>query len=447
MTATTAFGPQGPNYATTRPPADPKASAGIDTWFKNCSAAGAKDGTFATADFFNVIVGNLRYLVRTSGVPLDDLDDTMVYQAVAHIFSQLMSSQGFYGVDTGTINNAVVNVPAVTALTEGQFVLVKMKFANTAAATLNVSGMGAKPILKLAASALTGGEYYGNQICMFVYNGVANGWQLMGAAARPTLAQNTNIYVDAAAGSDTLYDGTAATISGGAGPFKTIQKAVSTAFGYAPSQFTIGIYVANGVYNENVATPQYSGPNITIIGAGTAGVVVNGGAGHCFNINGPNTASIQNLTVQNDNVYPHAGFLATNGAVVSTSNTASNNCSIVFESAGAANMSVGNHSFGGNSYAMYYTIFGGRISLTGTHTISASITVSFADAVASGAGYIDVDPSLHYVNPGSVTGARFNVAVNGVIAFPGSNDGTSGTKTFFPGTVSGSQLTGGQYAG
>jgi hypothetical protein len=81
----TAFGPQGPNFSTTRPPADPQASAGADTWFVNCSAAGAKDGTFATADFFNVIVGNLRYLCRTAGVALSDADITMVYEAVRGI--------------------------------------------------------------------------------------------------------------------------------------------------------------------------------------------------------------------------------------------------------------------------------------------------------------------------------------------------------------------------
>lgn len=79
---TTAFGPQGPNYSTTRPPADPQASGGVDTFFKNCSAAGAKDGTFATADFFNMNLANLRYLCREAGVPLSDADDTMVYQAV-----------------------------------------------------------------------------------------------------------------------------------------------------------------------------------------------------------------------------------------------------------------------------------------------------------------------------------------------------------------------------
>ena len=78
----TAFGPQGPNYTTARPDFDPKASGGLDTWFKNCTAAGAKDGTFATADFFNVLVGNLRHLVRTAEVPLDDVLDTMIYDAV-----------------------------------------------------------------------------------------------------------------------------------------------------------------------------------------------------------------------------------------------------------------------------------------------------------------------------------------------------------------------------
>jgi hypothetical protein len=82
---TTAFGPQGPNYATVRPAADPEASAGADTFFVNCSAAGATDGTFMTASFFNVIIANLRYLVRTAGIPLTTADDTMVWQAVKAI--------------------------------------------------------------------------------------------------------------------------------------------------------------------------------------------------------------------------------------------------------------------------------------------------------------------------------------------------------------------------
>lgn len=82
---TTAFGPQGPNFSLVRPPGDPDTSGVTDTWFINCSAPGAKDGTYATADFFNVFVGNLRYAVRTAGVPLDDTDDAMLYKAIKAI--------------------------------------------------------------------------------------------------------------------------------------------------------------------------------------------------------------------------------------------------------------------------------------------------------------------------------------------------------------------------
>jgi hypothetical protein len=89
---TTAFGPQGPNYSLTRPPADPQASAGADTFFVNCSAAGAKDGTFATAAFFNMNLANLRYLVRTAGIPLNDADDTMVYAAVQAIVAATVAN-------------------------------------------------------------------------------------------------------------------------------------------------------------------------------------------------------------------------------------------------------------------------------------------------------------------------------------------------------------------
>ena len=115
----TAFGPQGPNYTTTRPPHDPKASLGADTWFKNCSAAGAKDGTFATADFFNVTIANLRYLCRTAGVTLDDLDDTMLWQAIHNMVGgnttvTLTAPQVFY-VNSSTGNDSNNGLTPATA--------------------------------------------------------------------------------------------------------------------------------------------------------------------------------------------------------------------------------------------------------------------------------------------------------------------------------------------
>lgn len=97
----TAFGPQGPNYTTTRPAADPQASGGVDTWFQNCSAPGARDGTYATADFFNVFIGNLRYAVSMAGVALNDALDTMLYDAIKAIVDTEIAGSSAYTGSTG----------------------------------------------------------------------------------------------------------------------------------------------------------------------------------------------------------------------------------------------------------------------------------------------------------------------------------------------------------
>ena len=81
---TTGFGPQGPNFSLVRPAADPKVSV-TDTWAKPCSYRGADDGTYLTADFFNVMIANLRQAVFRSGVVLDDTNDLMLYEAIQAI--------------------------------------------------------------------------------------------------------------------------------------------------------------------------------------------------------------------------------------------------------------------------------------------------------------------------------------------------------------------------
>lgn len=142
MTLFTAFGPQGPNYATSRPPADPKASAGVDTFFKNCSAAGAKDGTFATADFFNVTLANLRYLCRTAGVVLDDADDTMVYQAVQDLIAAAIAGIGGPGGDPTlgpVLPKTRINASPVAALAFGTYTPQGLAIASSAGLTPTIS--------------------------------------------------------------------------------------------------------------------------------------------------------------------------------------------------------------------------------------------------------------------------------------------------------------------
>lgn len=76
------FGPFNVNYSLARPAAIADPAGGADTWCVDCSAAGATDGTILDATFFNTIIGNLRYAVRTSGVTLDSTVDTMLYDAI-----------------------------------------------------------------------------------------------------------------------------------------------------------------------------------------------------------------------------------------------------------------------------------------------------------------------------------------------------------------------------
>lgn len=78
------WGPLGPRAALVRPSADPDAYAGASTWFKNCSAPGAADGTVPTASWFNWLIGNLNYASDQAEVevPNDQTDDTLIWQII-----------------------------------------------------------------------------------------------------------------------------------------------------------------------------------------------------------------------------------------------------------------------------------------------------------------------------------------------------------------------------
>ena len=78
----TAIGPQSPNYSMTRPTSDTDVETANDTWFVDCTAAGANDGTVITASFLNIVVAQMREAIRDSGITLDNTNDKMLYQAI-----------------------------------------------------------------------------------------------------------------------------------------------------------------------------------------------------------------------------------------------------------------------------------------------------------------------------------------------------------------------------
>lgn len=393
----------------------------------------------------------------TSGTVVDLVYDGTNFQMANYLGSgtntNTTNNVGLpYIADSGAVNALVATFsPAftgygsgITPIVAGTAVGVKLANTITGACTIVVNGLVSKAVKTGDVQNPPNGVYVTGEVLLLIYDGTQ--WQIANTSSltyrKPTA--NLTIFVNGSTGSDSLYDGTASVVgTGTSGPLATIQKAVNTAFGYAPSQFTITISIATGTYSEAVATPSYAGPNVIIDGNVTANVVVSAGAGTCFTVSGPNTLTVKNLTVQNNGVYPNAGFIATQGAVMNTLNTASNACSIVFFASNGATVVPGTHTFNGSGYALFYATVGGTINLnTFTYTIGGAITMSGAGAscLFASAGTIsfnNVSPP-NFVNGGSVSAVKYVVTLNGVI-----NANTLGTA-FLPGTSAGTTGTGGQ---
>jgi hypothetical protein len=269
-------------------------------------------------------------------------------------------------------------------------------------------------------------------------------FQLMSAHGRAVLVRNTDLYVNGGVGND-ANDGTANT-SGKA--VATIQKAIDIAFSYPPSQYTITIHVADGTYAP-FRTPIYNGPNIIVDGNATtpANVIVYNPSGfvHCALVEGPNTLTCKNFTVQNAGASGSAGFIAvSSGSNLYTYNTRSNDVvGAVFEAYGGANVRIlGNHTFIGNAGFWFWGMLGGFLSLgTGiTFTVGPGISTN-TTAVATMGGKVACEPPNGvYTGSALVSGGRYSANMGGLINTNGGGGGV------FPGTVAGSTATGGQYA-
>jgi hypothetical protein len=360
-----------------------------------------------------------------------------------------------YGVDTSGVANTVVATlnPNPGTYKAGNVYFVKMKNAPTGPSTVNFNGIGFAPIIKSGGVPLAGGEWAIGDIVQLRCDGVNfQTGTVSGAGAvippnivtRPTA--NIDIYVNASTGSDTLYDGTTAAVSGVHGPFKTIQKGVNTAFNYAPSQFQITIHVAAGTYNEAVATPSYSGPSLIIQGAGNATTMINGGANHTLGLGGPNVMTVNDISVTNSGAGGnYGGFVCGSNATMICNNTGSDVVTGgVFYASGGV-ISSNNHTYRGSSALLaVWSTYGGFITLNGTHTFANPININ--DFISAGAGATAGTPgagqgNVVFVNPSYVTGKKFDANLNGVIT--ALNLGVN----FYPGTIAGTTESGGQYNG
>jgi hypothetical protein len=126
-----------------------------------------------------------------------------------------------------------------------------------------------------------------------------------------------------------------------------------------------------------------------------------------------------------------------------THDTASNNAGNgVFQVQGAGEMMVGSHQFQGSAYNPFYVNIQGYMYLvqSAQFTFTNYMTVGGQFAAVGDLGCLVVpSPPPVFINPGYVTGKRFSVSLNGVI------DANTLGYNFFPGTIDGTQASGGQY--
>ena len=140
------------------------------------------DATLLKADWLNTIQRELIAVVQGAGITLDK---TKFDQVLTAIKAMIQGSATNYAADTGTANvYAATFVPAITALTDGTVVRVKIKTANSGASTFNPNGLGAKPIVGSAHAALQGGELVANGHAWLQYNSSLSGgsWVILASS-------------------------------------------------------------------------------------------------------------------------------------------------------------------------------------------------------------------------------------------------------------------------
>lgn len=387
-----------------------------------------------------------RVFVRVSGV------------YVEKIALDAQSGKWLYAVSGGTANAITVTLaPAPAAYVAGMAIRTKVASTNTASATINVNGLGARQIVRPDGSQLAAGNIAANAILELVYDG--SNFQLITAIGQSVLTQNVSIYVDPASGSDTLYDGSSAAVSGTAGPFATLTKALSVVGQFAPGAYGATINLSGGAFNAGAAgfaTANWAHCPVTIIGAGRTSTLLDGTAPVILLIEGPNVYSIKGFGVRSTSIYAGgAKVIGTSGGAVLNviGDIKCNGCATapladflsctsgLIRVSGAIELAgdIGSTGFGGSFFAARGS--GAQIEFYDA-AITISTTISCAQFVLGyNAGLISVNSGFPatFVNPANVTGSKYLATTNGIVNTQGRG------ASYFPGSSAGSTSAGGQY--
>jgi hypothetical protein len=181
------LGPSDGTNAATQRPTDSTSFNALDTWFAPCSSSTAQDGTQLTANTLNRWIANMRALWRGAGALIsgaavnpDAYSDAGLLSAVLQLIQR---GQPNVGVDAGAVNALVVNpTPALLEYKRGVRLWVAPANALTAAATINVSGLGPASLTWADGSAFVAGDWPAGAPGLIYCTGSA--WVLLSAPGR-----------------------------------------------------------------------------------------------------------------------------------------------------------------------------------------------------------------------------------------------------------------------
>lgn len=259
-----------------------------------------------------------------------------------------------YSTDTG-VANAYVATPIIpiTAYNAGLRVRLKALVGNTGAATLNVSGLGVKPIVRADGTTLTNGDIVAGQILDLTYDGVS--FRLAMAFAVMTAAGVAAKLVEAGGVTGNLTFTGNLTVTGTVnGDFKL----------YAPGGGSFGIGSTT-----TLASGAATGSNNTVFGAAAGAVFTTAYRDTAVGSNalGAATTGHQNTAVgfhcmvsaNPENSTAIGAFSLSNAT--GTFNTALGNLAGPDLTTGGYNTLVGNTAGDGITTGSHNTIVGARV--------------------------------------------------------------------------------------
>ena len=370
-----------------------------------------------------------------------------------------------YTNDTSTtVNTVTANfTPTISTLFAGLTIEVLIANTNSGNAFINVNGLGAVQIVNNTGASLSPGTMAAGQVALMVYTGSV--FQLINPGII-FLGAPKNFYVNVSTGSDTAFDGTSPTVTGGGhGPYATISKAAAQIALYNMNGFNITINVANGTYNESVRFPPQNGsgsvfltgnhasPTSCVIGSvpGNSCIITTQGNwvidGFYLVVNAGSSGNGDPgdcLFVQPGNV--SLGTMAWGQAIRAHMSANGTGANLTY--GGANNILQNLYVYGSSGYHAL-SIGGGFINVSAitaawpTVTVVNSVTMGAAWAGASALSFcqpiVNTTPGQGYINAVAASGTRYFAIQNSIVSSNG------GSVTYFPGTLGGILGSGGQY--